>query len=85
MDKSVMIEWVDKVLKPYVALALDNIIPIIILDSYRCHMMALVVTRIHELGVEVTHIPGGCTSICQPVDVSFNKPLKDRVRRMWLS
>jgi hypothetical protein len=28
------------------------------------------------LGVEVQHIPGGCTSLCQPVNVGFNKPLK---------
>ena len=31
------------------------------------------------------HIPGGCTSLCQPVDVGFNKPFKDRVRRQWVS
>ena len=35
------------------------------------------------MGVEVIHIPGGCTSLCQPVDVGFNKPFKDRVRRLW--
>ena len=31
------------------------------------------------------HIPGGCTSLCQPVDVGFNKPFKDRMRKQWLS
>ena len=30
-------------------------------------------------------IPGRCTSLCQPVDVGFNKPFKDRVRQQWLS
>jgi hypothetical protein len=50
MDKTVMIAWVDKVLKPYVASALDHVIPLLILDSYQCHMMALVVTRIQDLG-----------------------------------
>jgi hypothetical protein len=85
MDERVMLAWVDEVLKPYVANAPEHIIPILILDSYRCHMMALVVTKIQELGIEVKHIPGGCTSLCQPVDVGFNKPFKDRVRRQWLS
>ncbi len=80
-----MITWVDDVLKPYVANAPDHVIPLLILDSYRCHMMASVVTRIQELGIEVKHIPGGCTSLCQPVDVGFNKPFKDRVRRQWMS
>jgi hypothetical protein len=35
-------------------------------------MMAGVVTRIQILGVEVVHIPGGCTSLCQPVDIGVN-------------
>jgi transposase len=85
MDERVMLAWVDEVLKPYVADAPEHIIPILILDSYRCHMMASVVTKIQELGIEVKHIPGGCTSLCQPVDVGFNKPFKDRVRRQWVS
>ena len=33
--------------------------------------------------MEVIHIPGGCTSLCQPVDVGFNKPFKDRIRWLW--
>ena len=39
--------------------------------------------QLQEMGVEVIHIPGGCTGLCQPVDVGFNKPFKDRVRRLW--
>ena len=85
MDERVMISWVDEILKPYVADAPEDIIPLLILDSYRCHMMGSVVQRIQELGVEVRHIPGGCTSLCQPVDVGFNKPFKDRMRKQWLS
>ena len=85
MDEGVMIAWVDEVLKPYVATAPEHIIPLLILDSYRCHMMGSVVQKIQELGVEVRHIPGGCTSLCQPVDVGFNKPFKDRMRKQWLS
>jgi len=85
MDEGVMIDWVDEVLKPYVATAPEHVIPLLILDSYRCHMMGSVVQRIQELGVEVRHIPGGCTSLCQPVDVGFNKPFKDRMRKQWLS
>ncbi len=59
MDKSVMIAWVKTVLKPYVMTAPDHVVPIVILDMYHCHMMALVVQMIQELKVEVKHIPGG--------------------------
>ncbi len=55
--------WVKDVLAPYVALAPPGIIPIILLDSYRCHIMALVVDVIQDLGCEVVHIPGGCTGL----------------------
>jgi hypothetical protein len=81
MDEAVMVAWVDEVLALYVAMAPDNVVPLLILDSYQCHMMASVVQRIQELGVEVKHIPGGCTSLCQPIDVGFNKPFKDPLRR----
>jgi hypothetical protein len=79
MDEAVVVAWVDEVLVPYVATEPDNVIPLLILDSYQCHMMALVVQRIQELGVEVKHIPGGFASLCQPVDVGFNEPFKDRL------
>ncbi len=70
---------------PYIAMAPDDIVPLLVLDSYQCHMMALVVQRIQELGVEVKHIPGGCTSLCQPVNIGFNKLFKDRMHRTWHS
>ncbi len=63
MDEVVMLAWVDNILRPFVKMALDDVIPLLILDSYQCHMMILVVQTIQELGVEVKHIPGGCTSL----------------------
>ena len=34
---------------------------------------------------ETVVIPGGCTSVVQPLDVSLNKPFKGHVRAEWLS
>ena len=73
MDEECMMEWVNKILKPYVDQAPDNIVPMLFLDSYRCHMMPTVVSHIQGLGVQVEHIPGGCTGLCQPVDVGINR------------
>ena len=55
IDERVMMAWVNDVLKPYVANAPDHVIPLLILDSYRCHMMALVVNMIQELDRCETH------------------------------
>jgi len=33
----------------------------------------------YDTNVEI--IPGGCTSVLQPLDIGINKPLKSRVRR----
>ena len=85
MDKTVMIAWVNKVLKPYVPTAPDHVIPILILNMYQCHMMASAVQMIQELGVEVKHIPGGCTFLCQPVNVGFNMPSKDSMQWQWIT
>ena len=83
MDERCMLLWVELCLKPHVATIPTGIIPIIFLDSYRCHTMASVVDAIQDLGVEVEHIPGGCTCLCQPVDVGINKPFKKHIRDLW--
>ena len=75
--------WVDMVLKPYVNTAPEDMVPILFLDSYCCHMMNSVVTVIQDLGVQVEHIPGGCTSLYQPVDIGINKLFKAFLRKAW--
>jgi hypothetical protein len=76
MDEEMMFVWVEKVLKPYVATCPDGIVPLLFMDSFRCHMMANVVKACQDLGVQVEHIPGGCTYLCQPVNIGVNKPFK---------
>ena len=74
MDEDAMNMWVDQVLRPHIESAAPAVFPIIFLDSYRCHIMTSVVSKIQDLGVEIEHIPGGCTALCQPVDIGINKP-----------
>ena len=61
--------------------ASENVVPLPVLDSYQCHMITSVMEAIQQLGVEVEHIPGGCTSLCQPVDAGINKALKMLVHK----
>jgi hypothetical protein len=83
MDEKVMHLWIDKMLKPFIDQAPPGIVPLHLLDSYCCHMMKSTVNAIEDLGVEVEHIPGGCTSLCRPVDLGVNKQFKSRMHRLW--
>ncbi len=75
MDECLVHFWI-KNLAPDIENIPPGIIPIS-LDSYKVHLMGSVVNQIEDLGAEVWHIPGGFTSLCQPIDVGFNKSLKE--------
>ena len=46
-------------------------------------MMASVVSSIQQLGMKVEHTPGGCTSLCHPVDVRINRSQKANIHEDW--
>ena len=60
-----------------------DVVPLLILDAYRVHMMDSIVNCIQSLGIEVQHIPAGCTYVCQPVDVGINHPIKKEMTGQW--
>jgi hypothetical protein len=47
------------------------------------HLEESVKRKFHERRFDLTVIPGGLTSICQPLDVSINKPFKDNLCKEW--
>ena len=83
MDERVMLLWVRTILKPFLEDVPIHVQPLLVLDSYRCHTMASVTAEIEALGVQIEIIPGGCTGMCQPIDVGIGKPLKSRARHQW--
>ena len=80
IDELTMNNWIDGILMPWKEHCNANnpslLPPILILDAYRVHQMGSVVLRIQSLGIEVVHIPPGCTYLCQPIDMGINKPIK---------
>ncbi len=83
MDESMMNKWIDLVLIPWKNSRDPSITPLLILDAYRVHMMGSIVNRIQALGIEVQHIPAGCTYLCQPVDVGINRSIKKAMTEQW--
>ena len=78
-----MLLWLEKCLVPWKNTLPDDVMPLLILDSFRIHMMGPIVETIQRLGIEVQYIPGGCTYLCQPIDVGVNRPLKKAVENLW--
>ena len=54
-------------------------------DQFRAHLTDKVKQRASSERVHQAVIPGGLTSVLQPLDVVLNKPFKDRVRTQWMS
>ena len=85
-DGVTMLEWVEQILAPDVAIAPIGIISILILDSFKVHLLGSVADAIQKLGAEIKFIPAGCTGLVQPVGIGFNKPFSNmkRVYTDWL-
>lgn len=56
---------------------------LMVYDSFRGHLEESVKNAFHDTNVDLAVIPGGLTSICQPLDVAINKPFKDNLRKEW--
>jgi hypothetical protein len=89
MDEWCMLIWVKQILGPYLVVIPPplGIQPVILLDVYRCHMMASVVNKISDMGIKIIHIPGGCTGLCQPLHIGVNKPFEQcicQLREEWM-
>ena len=56
---------------------------LLVWDQFRSHLMESVVANVREQNTDIAVIPGGLTSLVQPLDVSINKLFKDMMRKEW--
>ena len=82
MDQELTIDWIKSVWGKRPGALREK--SLLVLDAFRCHKSDYVKTLLKDdYRSTLTIIPGGMTSILQPLDVSINKPMKDMLRRRW--
>ena len=79
MDEDVMKQWITKVWIVYTKKQPS----LLILDSFSAHMTEAITSMFERFNTTVLVIPGGCTSVLQPLDVSVNRPFKDQLKKCW--
>jgi hypothetical protein len=57
---------------------------LLIWDELSAHWTSAVRAFAAELNVILIPVSAGCTCVCQPADISWNKPLKSRLRAKWM-
>lgn len=82
MDTDLVIDWIDSVWRkrPGAGLGLRSML---VLDAFKCHLDQRVKDKLAACHTDLVVIPGGMTSQLQPLDVSINKPVKDRMRALY--
>ena len=49
----------------------------------KAHLVKTVKKELNDINTDVAIIPGGLTNQLQPLDVSINKPFKEKVKTVW--
>lgn len=82
MDEERTIDWLKRVWNNRPG-ALMRKRSLMVWDMFRGHLTDAVKRNSRELNTDMAVIPGGLTSVLQPLDVCINKPFKDRLRKLW--
>jgi len=82
-DEENLQDWVDGVLVPHLQQNANGAPVFLFLDHFAAHLTENFRNRMTALGVQLNHIPKGCTWLVQPIDVGIGKPFKERMRDRW--
>ena len=78
MDEARMIEWIRKVWVPYIS----GKPALLSLDTFSAHLTDAVKAEFEKCNTKLLIIPGGCTCVLEPLDISINKPFKYYIRQL---
>ena len=79
VDEYEMLKWITDVWIVYT----EKEPSLLFLDSFSAHLTDKVKDTFKRYNTTIIVIPGGCTSVLQPLDVSVNKPVKSILRQSW--
>ncbi|KAH7971207.1 hypothetical protein HPB49_020289 [Dermacentor silvarum] len=71
-------EWLTRVWGPNS----DDVRRLLVLDQAPIHKTQATKDALEQRDTDVMYVPAGCTSLLQPADVFWNRPLKANLRRM---
>lgn len=82
-DETNMLDYIDKVLVPYLQEKAAGVPALLLLDDFSAHWTEKIKDELISIGITPYKIPPGCTYLTQPIDVGIGKPFKDRIRSKW--
>ncbi|CAI7908990.1 unnamed protein product [Closterium sp. NIES-54] len=87
MDESLVQDWITQVMVPFLKPLRESTgrrrEALVVLDSYRSHLSEVVGQTMRMFWLSRAVIPGGCTPLVQPLDVSINRAFKCGVRHRY--
>ncbi|CAI7923534.1 unnamed protein product [Closterium sp. NIES-53] len=87
MDEGLVQDWITQVLVPFLKPIRERAgrrrEALVVLDSYRGHLTEAVGQTMRMFRLTRAVIPGGCTSLLQPLDVSVNRAFKAGTRHRY--
>ena len=83
MTSDLMKNYVDFLFKFRMSENLSKELAMMVYDSFRGYLEESVKTKFKQHNFHLAVIPAGLTSLCQPLDISINKPFKDNLRKEW--
>ena len=82
MDKNGVKLWIEKIWNRRPGSMLKHH-TLLVWDRFQSHLTDNSKTHLARNNTDIAVIPGGLTSVLQPLDVSVNKPFKGNVREQW--
>lgn len=82
MTSELFTQWIDECWKERPG-AMLGLRALLAMDTFKGHITEEAKSAMKEANTDIATIPGGMTSILQPLDVSINKTFKERLRQLY--